>query len=185
MRYRKIFAATAIILLVAAIILAWLVPGGPKTAPDITLLTVDGGQVALSGLQGNPVLVTFWATTCRTCVREIPEFIELYRELSPQGLKIIAIAMYYDPPDRVLSMIRGRDIPYTVALDIRADAARAFGNVRLTPTAFLIAPDGSIVYRKTGELPFERLRKDIMKMLEQPAAGNPRGQADRVRISSK
>jgi len=80
--------------------------------------------------------------------------------------------MYYDPPSQVLAMRKARDIPYTIALDIHADAARAFGNVRLTPTAFMVAPDGRIVYRKTGELPFKRLRKDIMTMLEQSAAGN-------------
>ena len=170
MKYRNIFAGMAGILLIAAGIFVWLVPGGPKAAPDITVFTTDGEQLAFSSLQGNPVLVTFWATTCRTCVREIPDLIDLYRELAPQGLKIIAIAMYYDPPNQVLAMRKARDIPYTIALDIHADAARAFDNVRLTPTAFLVAPDGRIVYRKTGELPFERLRKDIMTMLEQSAA---------------
>jgi peroxiredoxin len=170
MKYRNIFAGMAGILLVAAAIFGWLAPGGPKAAPDITVFTTDGEQLAFSSLQGNPVLVTFWATTCRTCVREIPDLTELYRELAPQGLKIIAIAMYYDPPNQVLAMRNARDIPYIIALDIHADAARASDNVRLTPTAFLVAPDGRIVYRKTGELPFERLRKDIMTMLEQSAA---------------
>lgn len=173
MKSSKIFAVMAGLLLVTAGIFVWFAPGGPKAAPDISVFTADGEQVALSGLQGNPVLVTFWATTCRTCVREIPDLAELYRELAPQGLKIIAIAMYYDPPDRVLAMRKARDIPYTIALDIRADAARAFGNVRLTPTAFLVAPDGRIVYRKTGKLSFKRLREDIMSMLKQPAAHKP------------
>jgi peroxiredoxin len=102
----------------------------------------------------------------------MPHLVDLYRELSPRGLEIVAIAMHYDPPNQVLAMREARDIPYTVALDIHADAARAFGNVRLTPTAFLIAPDGRIVYHKTGELPFERLRQDIATMLEQSTQGS-------------
>jgi alkyl hydroperoxide reductase subunit AhpC len=63
-------------------------------------------------------------------------------------------------------MSKSRDIPYHVALDIQAEAARAFGDVRLTPTSFLIAPDGRIVYQKTGEMDIARVRQDILEMLE-------------------
>lgn len=177
MKHGKMIAGATGLLLVAAAALMWFIPGGPDTVPDIAVFTVDGEQLELTSLQGKPVLVTFWATSCRTCVNEIPNLVDLYRELSPQGLEIIAIAMYYDPPNRVLAMREARDLPYTVALDIHADAARTFGNVRLTPTAFLIAPDGRIVYRKTGELSFERLRQDIATMLKQSALNN-HAQAD-------
>jgi peroxiredoxin len=166
MKHGKMLAGATGLLLVAAAARVWLVPGSPDTVPDITVVTVDGEQLALTSLQGKPLLVTFWATSCRTCVREMPHLADLYRELSPRGLEIVAIAMHYDPPNQVLAMRAARDIPYTIALDLDAEAARAFGNVRLTPTAFLIAPDGRIVYHKTGELPFERLRQDIATMLE-------------------
>ena len=62
-------------------------------------------------------------------------------------------------------MRNARNIPYPVALDIHAEAARAFGNVRLTPTSFLIAPDGRIVYRKSGETSMAKLRQDILDIL--------------------
>jgi peroxiredoxin len=167
MRHGKLIAGATGLLLVAAAALMWFAPGGPDKVPDITVFTVDGEQLAFSSLRGKPVLVTFWATTCRTCVQEMPHLADLYRELSPQGLEVVAIAMHYDPPSQVLAMRTARNIPYTVALDIHADAARAFGNVRLTPTVFLIAPDGRIVYKKTGKLPFKRLRQDITAMLKQ------------------
>jgi peroxiredoxin len=95
----------------------------------------------------------------------MPQLIELYDELAPQGLEIIAIAMNYDPPNRVLAMSKARNIPYPIALDLHAAAAAAFGKIRLTPTSFLIAPDGRIAYRKTGALDMERLRVDILGML--------------------
>lgn len=170
MKHGKKLAGVTGLLLVAAAALVWFTPGGPDTVPDITVVTVDGEQLALTSLQGKPLLVTFWATSCGTCVREMPHLADLYRELSPHGLEIVAIAMHYDPPNQVLAIREARDIPYTVALDIHADAARAFGNVRLTPTAFLIAPDGRIVYRKTGALPFEHLRQDIATMLKPSTA---------------
>jgi peroxiredoxin len=74
--------------------------------------------------------------------------------------------MDYDPPNQVLAMRNAKNIPYPIALDIHADAARAFGNVRLTPTSFLIAPDGRIVYQKLGEMSMEKLRRDILDMLQ-------------------
>ena len=143
----------------------WFAPASLKASPDISLATIKGEKIQLASLQGKPVLVTFWATTCPGCLKEIPHLIELYDELAPQGLEIIGIAMDYDPPNRVLAMSNARNIPYPIALDIHADAARAFGNVRLTPTSFLIAPDGRIVYQKIGTLNMARLRKDILGML--------------------
>jgi peroxiredoxin len=134
-------------------------------APDISLLSVDGKELRLSAYLGRPVLITFWSTTCPSCVREIPHLIELYRDLAPQGLEIIGITTAYDPPNRVLDMRKSRDIPYPVALDIHADAAHAFGDVRVTPTSFLIAPDGRVVQSRVGRLDMARLRREILAML--------------------
>ena len=143
----------------------WFAPAGLKTSPDISLMTIKGEEIRLVSLQGKPVLVTFWATTCPGCIKELPHLIELYEELAPEGLEIIGIAMHYDPPNLVLAMSEARNIPYPIALDIHADAARAFGNVRLTPTSFLIAPDGRIVYQKTGTMNMASLREDILGIL--------------------
>lgn len=165
MKTRGALLALAAIALVGTLAYLWLAPAGLKTAPDISLMTIDGEELQLDSLHGRPVLVTFWATTCSSCVSEIPHLIALYDELAPLGLEIIGIAMDYDPPNRVLAMRKVHNIPYPVALDIHADAARAFGNVRLTPTSFLIAADGRIAYRKTGVLNMARLREDIRDLL--------------------
>ncbi len=156
---------TATLLGILAVI--WLAPAGLEDSPDITLLTIDGEELSLASLRGNPLLLTFWATSCPGCIKEMPHLIELYDELSPQGLEIIGIAMSYDKPSDVLSMRKARGIPYPVALDINGAAARAFGNVSKTPTSFLVAPDGRIVYQKTGAMDIPKLRKDILAMLKQ------------------
>ena len=151
--------------LVVTLAWLWFAPASPNTRPDISLMTIKGEEIQLASLQGRPLLVTFWATTCSPCVREIPHLIELYKDLAPQGLEIIGIAMDYDPPNRVVDMSKARNIPYPIALDIHGDAARAFGNIHLTPTSFLIAPDGRIVYRKLGTINMVSLRKDILDLL--------------------
>jgi peroxiredoxin len=152
--------------LLAALGYLSLPPRGPATSPDITLVTADGEQLALNSLRGRPLLVTFWATTCTTCIGEMPHLVELHKELAPRGLKIIGIAMYYDPPNQVLAMRKSRNLPYTIALDLRAEAAQAFGDVRVTPSTFLIAPDGRIVYRQAGILSIERVKKRILALLD-------------------
>jgi peroxiredoxin len=95
----------------------------------------------------------------------------LHNELAPQGLQLIAISMYFDPPNRVLAMQKARNIPYPVAMDIHADASRAFGDIRMTPTSFLIAPDGRIAYYRTGTMDMDKLRRDILAMLDKANTG--------------
>ncbi|MGB7933268.1 MAG: TlpA disulfide reductase family protein [Gammaproteobacteria bacterium] len=169
---------TALISLCAITLVAmsgylWLKSAELEEVPDITVVTTSGERIALAGMRGKPLLVTFWATTCPSCMKEMPLLIDLYHELSPLGLKVIGIAMYYDPPNRVLAMQASRSIPYTIALDIDARAARAFGDVELTPTTFLIAPDGRVVYQKTGGMDMDRLRNDILAMLRSSPTSPP------------
>jgi len=171
MKFRKGLISLVAISLLATVAYFWILPAPVKNSPDISLLTTDGEELRLADLRGNPLLVTFWSTTCQSCIREMPYLIELYNELAPQGLQIIAISMYFDPPNRVLAMQKARKIPYPVAIDIHADAARAFGDIRMTPTSFLIAPDGRIVYWKTGTMDLSKLRRDILAMLDKPRAG--------------
>lgn len=166
MKTKDIVIGVAAIGLIGLLAFIWLAPGGHKPAPEVNVTTLDGGQLALSELRGEPVLVTFWATDCPGCVREIPHLIELHRDYAPQGLTILAIAMAYDPPSHVKAMREARNLPYTVALDLKGEAARAFGNVNVTPTSFLIDPQGRIVRHKLGEMDMTKVRAQIETMLE-------------------
>ena len=165
MKGRSIVIGVIVIALMALLGYRWLVPAGLGHSPDITLVTIKGERLPLDAYRGRPLLVTFWATTCPGCIKEMPHLIELYEELHPRGLEIIGIAMDYDPPNLVIAMTKERAIPYPIALDIQADAARAFGDVRVTPTTFLIAPDGHIAHKKTGALDMNLIRQTIQDML--------------------
>ena len=153
------------LLLVAGVAFVWLSPEGLARAPEVSVKTIDGRDIRLADLRGRPVLVTFWATSCPGCIKEMPHLIELYQALHPRGFELIGIAMSYDPPNHVMQMAKSRRIPYPVALDIDGAAARAFGDVRLTPSSFLIAPDGRVVHQKIGEMDMKKLRRLIEGML--------------------
>lgn len=170
MTRRDTLIASLAVLIAIAIGYLWLSPSGLQQAPDVTFPTLDGKQLSLKSLHGRPVLINFWATTCPGCVEEIPQLAALYRELAPKGLEIIGVAMYYDPPDQVMAMSKQRAIPYPIALDIKGRASQAFGDIKLTPTSFLIAPDGRIVKQKIGNVDVRALRQQILDMMKQTAA---------------
>jgi peroxiredoxin len=165
---KMIKGVAGVALVVVAVLLAYLiVPGNMlrERAPDITFPLLDGRQLSLSSLLGKPVLVTFWATSCVECRKEMPDMIALYREFSASGFEIIAVAMPYDPPNRVLETSVKMQIPYPIALDIQGAAVSAFGDIPGTPASFLIAPDGRIAMQHTGVLDFAQLRSQIKEML--------------------
>jgi peroxiredoxin len=165
MKKGNIIAIAGVVILIGVIAFLWFSPSGMKAAPNVTFNTLEGEAIQLSSLKGRPALVVFWATTCPGCIKEMPHLVELYEELHPQGLELIGVAMAYDPPDQVKEMIKLRQIPYTIALDSKGDAARAFGDVKLTPTSFLIDPQGRIVQQRLGEMDMPQIRSRILGML--------------------
>ncbi|MFV1997845.1 MAG: peroxiredoxin family protein [Acidiferrobacterales bacterium] len=160
---------TVLAIVVAAVLIAGFVGLWSKrqpAAPEINFTLIDGNRLSLKNLRGRPVLVFFWATTCQICITKIPEMNVLYRQLNPKGLEIIAVAMPYDPPTHVVSMATTMKMPYPVALDINADVVRAFGNVKVTPTTFLIGPKGNITWNKPGKFNIDRLGIRIQGLIQ-------------------
>lgn len=127
------------------------------SAPAATFTTLDGKPIVLEELRGKVVLVNFWATSCPGCIKEMPGMVETYKRYKDRGFEIVAVAMRYDPPNYVLNFVQMRQLPFPVALDVDGAHARAFGNVQLTPTSFIIGKDGRILEQKLGELDFVKL----------------------------
>ena len=165
MKTKQGIYSAIIIVAVAAVILLFL-PANKTRAPEINVNSIDGRILNLNSLTGRTVLVTFWATSCSICIQEMPHLIDLYKELNRDGFEIIGIAMYYDPPNRVVELSEQKEIPYPVALDIDGNAAKAFGRIKATPTSFLIGPDGTIVQSYTGEMDIDKLRIKIKQLIK-------------------
>lgn len=135
------------------------------TAPAVTFTTLEGKRIPLESLRGKVVLVNFWATSCPGCIKEMPGMVETYNQYKNKGFEIVAVAMSYDPPNYVLNFVQTRQLPFPVALDIDGAHARAFGNVQLTPTSFIVGKDGAVLEQKIGELDFVKLKALLDKEL--------------------
>lgn len=152
---KPLIIVIALLALIGA--LAYALMAKPS-APSATFTTLDGKPIALQDLRGKVVLVNFWATSCPGCVKEMPDLVETYQQYRGKGFEVIAVAMSYDPPNYVANFAQTRKLPFPVALDVNGEHARAFGNVQLTPTSFIIGKDGSILEEKLGDLDFVKLR---------------------------
>lgn len=136
-----------------------------KAAPDVTFTSIAGEKIPMQSLRGKVVMVNFWATSCATCVREMPQMVQTYNKFKDKGLDFVAVAMSYDPPNYVLNYAQTRNLPFKVALDTQGDLAKRFGDVQLTPTTYVIDKNGKIIKRYVGEPSFAELHQLLNKAL--------------------
>jgi len=130
---------------------AWQLADSAPTAPDVTFTSLQGETVRTQDLHGKVVLVKFWATSCVTCVQQMPDTIDYQNTYGDRGFEVIGVAMQYDPPNYVKQFAETRQLPFRVVIDAQGRIAQAFDGVRATPTAFLIDRNGHILRRYVGE----------------------------------
>lgn len=145
----------------------WLAPNdGLQAAPKLEVTTIDGEKIDSDELKGKPYMVVFWATDCPGCVKEIPHLNGLYSDLSKEGFRVIAIAMPHDEIDLIRTMQAEKGMNYDIVFDEDGMLAKAFGGVKVTPTNFLISPQGKIALQKMGEFQPDDIRQLIDGMLK-------------------
>ena len=147
---------------------AWLsysLLGASQTAPNVGYTLLDGSVSSTDRLRGKVVLVNFWATSCTTCVHEMPQIVATHEKFKSRGYETLAVAMSYDPPAYVAHFAATRKLPFGVAIDNTGMIAKTLGNVQLTPTSLLLNKRGEIVKRYVGEPDFVALHKLVDKLL--------------------
>jgi len=158
------------VLAVAAFIVAGVFVYFEKPlAPEVRFTTLQGEQFDTAALRGKVVLVNFWATTCSTCIEEMPDLIRTHEKFAARGLETIAVAMDYDPEEQVRAYAEKAALPFKVALDPHGEVALGFKDVRMTPTTFLIDRQGRIVHKYLGKPDFGVLHALLEELLAKAA----------------
>lgn len=136
-------------------------------APASEFVLLDGSRMNTRDLQGRVTLVNFWATSCTSCVAEMPKLISTHNKYQAQGYDTLAVAMSYDPPSYVVNFTQTRQLPFKVAIDNTGAVAKAWGDVKLTPTTYVVNKRGVIVKRYVGEPDFAELHRLIESLLKE------------------
>lgn len=164
----KLKAALGVLVVVVALC-AYFIVAQKSPAPALSLTTLEGERLELNALRGKVVLVNFWATSCTTCVKEMPALTATHRKYAAAGYETVAIAMDYDPRAFVTAYALKNALPFKMVHDADGAAAKGFGDIRLTPTTFLIDKQGNIIKRYLGEPDFAQLHAEIEALLKAPA----------------
>ena len=139
--------------------------GGRDPAPSFGYTLLNGAKGHTDALRGKVVLVNFWATSCVTCVKEMPALVATHERFKARGYETLAVAMSYDPPAYVANFAETRKLPFGVVIDNTGAIARAFNDTTITPTSFLLDKQGRIVKRYVGEPDFAELHGLVDKLL--------------------
>ena len=149
---------------------------GGTQAPEIQVQTLDGRTVALSDLQGQVVLVNFWATWCPPCRWEMPGFQRTYEAYRDQGFTILGLSTDRMGRRAVQEFLDEYGITYPVAM-APAGSEHAFGGIRVMPTSFLIDRQGRIRHTVRGYFSETALDQAVRKLLAEDSENSESSRA--------
>lgn len=121
--------------------------------PKLVLNDINGNKVAVDtiGANGQPVIVDFFATWCKPCLRELAAIHEIYPDWQDEtNMRLVAISIdQAQNINKVKPLANENSWEWDVLLDPNGDLARAF-NVKSIPFTMIIDGKGNIIYRHTG-----------------------------------
>jgi len=135
----------------------------PNNATDVAMLDFEGNTVTISDLEGQPVVVNFWASWCAPCLAEMPGFERVY-QTHRDSVQFLGVNLT-DDIEPALAVVARTGVTYPLARDVQGEAFTAFGGFGMPTTVFL-DESGEVVEMYTGELTADELEARIVKYFE-------------------
>ncbi|MBT3204883.1 MAG: TlpA family protein disulfide reductase [Gammaproteobacteria bacterium] len=163
---KKLITFLLILCLLVGLGLLYRQPDYPELSDNLVFQRIDGTRQTLKEIKGKPVLVTFWSPSCVICMQEVDELNQLYTQLQGgEKFDLLALSMHYDRPDTVIQSSTKSNMLYPVYLDLQNSLSKAFGDVVVTPTSFLLNSSGEIIYRHVGRIDFSLINFKLKELI--------------------
>jgi peroxiredoxin/YHS domain-containing protein len=145
---------------------AYLPPVLPRPAPDFALNNLAGEKVALENFRGKIVLLDFWATWCKPCVKSMPALQKLHDRFASKNFTVLGVSTDEDGKKKVEPFIKKHKIAYPILLDAEESPAWEAYKVKVIPMMFLVDPQGQIVRQWLGEADMKEVENAIAGLVE-------------------
>lgn len=146
-------------------------PAGATDAefPTLQVTTLDGKAYDLAQHRGKWVVVNFWATWCKPCVKEMPDLSAL--DAMRDHIEVLGLAYDDSDPKDIRAFLEEHPVAFPIAIVDTFDPPKSFATPRGLPTTYLIGPDGKLVKKFMAPISAAEIESAIV------AAGGPKPQA--------
>jgi peroxiredoxin/YHS domain-containing protein len=140
---------------------AYLPPVLPRSAPNFTLANLAGEKIALENFRGKIVLLDFWATWCKPCVKSMPALQKVHDQFASKNFTALGVSIDEDGKEKVESFVKKHKIAYPILLDGDKNPAWETYKVKVIPMLFLVDPQGQIVQQWVGETDMKEVESAV------------------------
>jgi cytochrome c biogenesis protein CcmG/thiol:disulfide interchange protein DsbE len=137
-----------------------------ERAPDLTVPLLTGGEITLSALRGQPVVLNFWSSWCEPCRAEAPALERAYQAYRDRGVAFLGIDVK-DVKEKGIAFVETYGLSYPNGYDPRGKASRAYKLTGVPETLF-ITREGIVAKRHIGQISEDGLRTAIDALLSAP-----------------
>jgi peroxiredoxin len=154
----------AAILAISTVLTPFARAAAPAPAPDFTLPARDGGNVRLSDLRGQVVMINFWATWCGPCRQEMPLLQQIQAKYEPLGFTLVGINVEPDSA-AAITWLKQVSVSFPILFDQKNVVAEQFG-VQGMPSSVFVDRAGNVRYVHRGYQPGDEAKyADMVRSL--------------------
>jgi peroxiredoxin/YHS domain-containing protein len=143
---------------------AYLPPVLPRPAPNFMLPNLAGEKIALESYRGKVVLLDFWATWCKPCVKSMPALQTLHGQFASRGFTVLGISTD-EEKKKIKPFIEKHKIVYPILVDSENDPAWEGYKVKIIPMMFLVNQSGEIVQQWAGATNLKEVESAVASLL--------------------